>query len=115
MTRSELTYEFDKKEALFKKEQEKKEVIAAVDKKRQNLFIWLLSSIVLAVTLISLLVFRTLRLTRKQKQIIEKQKELVEEKQKEIVDSIHYAKRIQEALFPSITYIEKNLNRLKKR
>jgi hypothetical protein len=36
----------------------------------------------------------------------------VEEKQKEILDSIHYAKRIQKALIPSDKYIDKNLNRL---
>ena len=46
--------------------------------------------------------------------IIEKQKELVEEKQKEILDSIRYAKRIQDALLTSQTYIERNIKRLRK-
>jgi hypothetical protein len=41
-----------------------------------------------------------------------KQKQEVEEKQKEILDSIHYAKRIQTALLTSEYYIEKNLKRL---
>ncbi len=36
-----------------------------------------------------------------QKNMAEKQKELVEEKNKEILDSINYAKRIQEAILPS--------------
>jgi len=45
----------------------------------------------------------------KQKQLAEHQKELVEEKQKEITDSISYAKRIQEAILPSDNYFRKNL------
>ncbi|MCX8080184.1 MAG: SpoIIE family protein phosphatase [Bacteroidia bacterium] len=40
---------------------------------------------------------------RKQNQIIESQKKLVEEKNKNILDSINYAKRIQQAILPSFT------------
>ncbi len=46
---------------------------------------------------------------------VEIQKELIEEKQKEILDSIHYAKRIQNSLLTSQKYIHKHLERLKKR
>ncbi|MBK7668947.1 MAG: hypothetical protein IPJ32_17355 [Sphingobacteriaceae bacterium] len=54
----------------------------------------------LALTLIfGGLVFNRYKLTQKQKIVIEQQKHLVEEKQKEILDSIHYARRIQRALF----------------
>ena len=59
-------------------------------------------------------VFRSLRITRKQKLLIEKQKILVEEHQKEIIDSITYARRIQQSLLPTEKYIEKNINRLRK-
>ncbi len=45
----------------------------------------------------------------KQKDEAEKQKALVEEKQKEILDSIHYAKRIQNALLASDDLLNKNL------
>ena len=62
----------------------------------------------------TMFVLRTLSLTRKQKAIIEKQKELVEEKNNEILASIRYAKRIQDALMTSQKYIERNINRLKK-
>ncbi len=44
-----------------------------------------------------------------QKEIIEKQKELVEEKNKEVLDSINYAKRIQSALLTGEKYIQKYL------
>ncbi len=48
----------------------------------------------------------------KQKAVVEKQKHLVEEKQKEILDSIHYAKRIQTALITNEKYIERKLKNL---
>ena len=42
----------------------------------------------------------------------QQQKHIIEEKQKEILDSIYYAKRIQTALITSEKYIERNLNEL---
>lgn len=47
-------------------------------------------------------------------EIIEAQKHIVEEKQKEIIDSINYAKRIQQSQLPTEKYITKSINRLKK-
>lgn len=52
--------------------------------------------------------------TQKQNEIILQQKLEVEEKQKEILDSIHYAKKIQRALLPSEKNFANSLNRLKK-
>ncbi len=43
------------------------------------------------------------------------QKQLIEEKQKEIIDSINYAKRIQKAILPNEKYISKNISRLNKK
>lgn len=40
------------------------------------------------------------------------QKRMIEEKQKEILDSIHYAKRIQKCLMPNEKYIERRLREL---
>ncbi|MFN7014916.1 MAG: hypothetical protein ACK4ON_11670, partial [Bacteroidia bacterium] len=57
---------------------------------------------------------KTNKLLEDKNHTIEQQKLLVEEKQKALIDSILYAKRIQQALLPSDTYIEKALNRLKK-
>ncbi len=113
ITRKEMSYEFEKKEAALKAEQEKKEAVAEADKKRQLIFFWLISLIAIAIAVIAVIVFRSLRITRQQKQIIEIQKQLVEEKQSEVLDSIHYAKRIQQSLLPTGKYIDKNINRLK--
>ena len=64
-------------------------------------------------------VFNRFKVTQKQKVIIEQQKVLVddafahlEEKNKEVMDSIRYAKRIQTALLTSEKYIERKLNEL---
>ncbi len=57
--------------------------------------------------------FRAYRQKRKDNLLVSEQIDLVEEKQKEILDSIRYAKRIQQSLLPSEKYIENNLNRLK--
>ena len=46
-----------------------------------------------------------------QKQEVEKQKALVEEKQKEVMDSIRYAKRIQNSFLPSEKYISRILKK----
>ena len=54
------------------------------------------------------------RIIEVQKSQVEHQKLLVEEHQKEIIDSITYARRIQRSLLPSEKYIEKTMLRLKK-
>ena len=46
------------------------------------------------------------------KKELNESKEKTDEKQKEILDSIRYAKRIQQALLPNEKYIERNLNKL---
>jgi tetratricopeptide (TPR) repeat protein len=62
--------------------------------------------------IVSGLAFRAYRQKRKDNMLITEQKLLVEEKQKEILDSIHYAKRIQGSLLPTEKYIQRNLKRL---
>lgn len=109
-----LNYEFDKKEAILKEQQERERVVSQEKNHKQKVIIWSVIAVLILVFLFTLFVLRTLRLTRKQKEIIEKQKGLVEEKQKEILDSIHYAKRIQDAILTSQTYIERNMKRLRK-
>jgi tetratricopeptide (TPR) repeat protein len=114
LVRHELNYDFEKKEAALKAEQEKKEALSEADKKKQQLWLLLAASIAVFVAGLALVILRSLRLARSQKKIIEAQKVEVEEKQKEILDSIHYAKRIQRALLPSEKYISRNFSRLKK-
>jgi hypothetical protein len=54
------------------------------------------------------------KVIEEQKSIVEEQKKLVEEKQKEVLDSIHYARRIQQAQMPNEKMVSKIFKRLKK-
>jgi len=105
--RTEVNYEYEKKKIVDKAEQDKKDLIAKEELKRKeqerNYFIIGFALVVLLAGFI----FRSLRITRKQKQIIEvqkteveKSKHIIEEKNKDITDSINYAKRIQKAMLP---------------
>ena len=114
-----MQYEFDKKESETKAEQDKRDVIANEEKQKQKIVIASVSLGLVLVLILAIVILRSLRQNQKknkiiteQKEIVEKQKELVEEKQKEILDSIRYAKRIQTALITSEKYISKSLNRL---
>lgn len=73
------------------------------------------------ILIFSVFMFNRYKHNQKQKKIIEFQKDeleaqkiIVEEKQKEILDSIYYARRIQLAHLPSEKIIIKNIERLKK-
>lgn len=63
--------------------------------------------------LISLYVYNRFKSSQEKNRIIALQKQIVDEKQKEVMDSIMYAKRIQDSLLPSEKSIERNLKRLK--
>ena len=111
---AQMQYEFDKKEAATNAGNEKQAAIASAEKQRQRIVLILVSCVLLLVLVFAGFVSRSLRMTRRQKHYIEEQKQIVEEKQKEILDSIYYARRIQTALLPTEKYIDKTLNRLMK-
>jgi tetratricopeptide (TPR) repeat protein len=108
-------YESEKKDKeLIKKDAAllKQEVEAKQKSLERNTF--LIGFVLMA--LFAGFIFRSWRITRKQKTIIEQQKleveeqkHLVEEKNKDISDSIDYAKRIQSSFLTSETYIKRFL------
>lgn len=55
------------------------------------------------------IVFNRLRVTRRQKLVIEDQKRIVDTKNREITDSIKYAKRIQDAILPDNVTLQETL------
>jgi len=69
--------------------------------------------ILIVVSVFLVLVFRGLKEKRKANEIISKQKEIVETKQKEVMESIRYAKRIQISLMANEKYIERIMKKLK--
>jgi len=106
--KAQLKYEYEKKEAVMQESQEKERAVAEGRNRFQQIVIWSVAGGLLLVVIFAAFVYRSLKITHKQKQVIE-------EKQREILDSIHYAKRIQNALMTHERYIQKNLIRLQKR
>ena len=109
LVQKEMNFEFEKKESLLKAEQEKKDALSTAEKRKQQIVIWAVAFGLLFVLIFAAYIFRSLKLTRKQNTIIEHQKQIVEEKQKEIIDSINYAKRLQSAILPSSVMVNKIL------
>lgn len=114
--RKELSYEFAKKEAEAKAEQERKDMVAAEEGKKQKIFIIAVITGSLLVLIFAGFILRSLRIVRKQNKVIElknketeEQKTVIEEKNTEITDSIHYAKRIQQVLMASESTLNSNL------
>jgi serine phosphatase RsbU (regulator of sigma subunit) len=119
---AQMQYDFDKKEGLAKAEQEKKDALAGEEKNRQKVITYLISSGLIIVLVLAGFIFRgyrqkqkanTIILQQKQeversKETIEHQKHIVEEKQKEILDSISYAQRLQKAILPRRRDIHKS-------
>jgi phosphoserine phosphatase RsbU/P len=85
-------------------------VVVLQEDKRVILFqtIVLMSFIICAVIIFN---FRTV-ISNYERSIVE-QKNIIEDKNKEIIDSIRYAKRIQQASMPAERYIEKILNKFR--
>lgn len=108
----EMNFEFEKQEAITKLEQEKAESVRKAESKRQQIILWSIVSVLIFVLAFTFYVFKNYKEKNKINVEITHQKHIIEEKQKEILDSIYYASRIQRALMTSERYIDKNLNRL---
>ena len=106
----EAIYEATKKQKkieLLSKEKESQSLLAKEESKRKNFIIISVVVGFLLVIVFCVLLFNRFR-------IIKHQKIIIEEKNKDITDSIKYAKRIQTSLLPTEKYIDKSINRLKK-
>lgn len=79
------------------------------DLKKQRLIIIISVVGLLMFVLLSVLIFRALKQNQKAKIEISLQKQVIEVKQKEVLDSINYAKRIQSAIIPTLNYVKQNL------
>lgn len=109
LVEEELQYNFDQREREMLLNQQRKDIIHAENNKRQQLQKTYMG-IGLALCLVFLLfIFRSLQARKKANKIITEQKLIVEEKNKEVLDSIRYAKHIQEAILPAKNYIDSAL------
>lgn len=119
-------YESEKKEKdilMLTKENEKKEALNRSQRKSRLVIIISALIIVFLLSLFAFILYKRIDLIKKQKRLIESQKEKVEEqkkvtelqknvieaKQKEIVDSINYAKHLQQAILATPVEIRETL------
>ncbi|MEW6470219.1 MAG: hypothetical protein AB1458_14990, partial [Bacteroidota bacterium] len=105
-------FEMRQQEKIQKLMDEKKESEHRAEIRQQAIITWSVIIGLLLVIVFSFFLFSRYRVTQRQKSIIEEQKKIVEEKNKDILDSIHYAQRIQQSLLPTDKYIHKSLSRL---
>ncbi|MES2837574.1 MAG: tetratricopeptide repeat protein [Bacteroidota bacterium] len=111
-------FEVDKKENELKAKAIAQEIINLEEKKNQQTIIYAVIFILIIAVTFTVFLFNRFKVISKQKNIIESQKkqveiqrDLVEEKQKEILDSITYAKRLQQAILPPSDFISKYTNK----
>lgn len=113
VAQKEMQFEFDKKilaDSLARAEEERiQQIEYQQELNTQKMYMYGGGFILLLVLIFSSIIFNRLKITSKQKHVIEQQKLIVEEKNKEITDSITYAKRIQTAMLPSIEKIREAL------
>ena len=100
-------YEYEKQKVIDDAENDKLLAIEQEEKEKQQLLTVATASVLLLVMVFLYFVFNRLKITRKQKMVIEeqkleveKQRDVIEDAHKEITDSIAYAKRIQSAILP---------------
>jgi serine phosphatase RsbU (regulator of sigma subunit) len=102
-------YEFEKQQAVKDAEHNKQMEVIAERGEKQKVITYSIALGSLLLLVFFIFIYNRLQITKRQKSIIEEQKQLVEEKQKEILDSINYAKRIQAAILPSDRVIKQFL------
>jgi adenylate cyclase len=114
-TQSEMQFIFDKQQAadsIRNTEQMKQEELRhGQEIRQQQIYTYGGVAGFLLMLVVAGVSFNAYRTKQKANEIISEQKLLVEMKQKEIIDSIHYAKRIQQSLLPSDRYVAKCLEK----
>jgi serine phosphatase RsbU (regulator of sigma subunit) len=100
--RKQYEIEYERQEAIAKAEQDKKDLTYREQSKRQRIIIYAAISILILVAVFAFFTYTRFKL-------IQKQKDIIEQHQKEIVDSINYAKRIQQAVLKEEEHVSKHL------
>lgn len=92
----------EKQDSIIRAEKERQRELVHEAKSRQQQALVIAGIIaVLTAILVIIIIFRFYQKEKSSKQIIAQQKNMVEAKNKEILDSINYAKKIQQAIIPS--------------
>lgn len=116
LIKKEINNDLEKEREVTQAKRNKELAISEEKSQTQKTISLAVSILLIGLFFISIVVFRSLKTTRKQKEIIEQksketelQKHIIEEKNKDITDSINYAKRIQSALLREEEHVSKHL------
>jgi serine phosphatase RsbU (regulator of sigma subunit)/tetratricopeptide (TPR) repeat protein len=113
----EIKKSFNELETKYETEKKEKEIVLLNEKdKKRSIFIYSTLTVAVLLLMLTLVLYNRYKLKQKTANELEnrnieiqKQKNLVDEKQKEILDSINYAKRIQYALLAQEKHLQTNL------
>ncbi len=100
LARNEIEYEYIKKEEKFLVESQKNAIQLSEERKRNYIIFFSVVAILGVSLFFGYMVYKSLKLEKQAKKTVLEQKGIIEEKQKEIIDSINYAKSLQEAILP---------------
>jgi serine phosphatase RsbU (regulator of sigma subunit)/Tfp pilus assembly protein PilF len=103
MAQKQLSFEYARKELQLQNEQEKKEIQFRENESRQRIIIAGVTIGLILILIFSVFLYKRFKIS-------EKQNKIIEGKNKEITDSINYAKRIQQAILPPVEIIEKSFS-----
>jgi len=106
INQKEMNNELFKKEVLLKAENEKQKLEHNEKQKRNRILIFSTLFVLLLIVVFAISIYNRYKLSQRQKK-------LIEEKQKEILDSIRYAKRIQQTMLPSEKFIDSKIKKNK--
>lgn len=106
LLRKQFYYEYQNKEELAATRHKKQLEVASEKNKRQRMVLIFVLIFFIGFLVVVFFVVKSYRRTKKMNQIIESQKKEVEYKNREILDSISYAKRIQTAILPPDSYFK---------
>jgi serine phosphatase RsbU (regulator of sigma subunit) len=103
MAQKQMSFEYARKELQLQNEQDKKEIQFREKENRQRIIIAGVTLGLILILIFSVFLYKRFKIT-------EKQNKIIEGKNKEITDSINYAKRIQQAILPPVGIIEKSFS-----
>jgi serine phosphatase RsbU (regulator of sigma subunit) len=104
-----MQFALDRQEHELKTKAEEELMKKEAEKQQQRIITYVIIFILIVVLAFSYFLFKRIQITNSQKKIIEEQKLLVETKNREVTDSILYAKRIQQTLLAQDDFLDQHL------
>lgn len=109
ITRYEMQYEFDKEQENIKSEQLKKEIETKNALERKQILIYSAFGGLLLLLVLVFFVLKSNNQKKKDNILLQQKNDLIESQKKDIIDSINYAKNLQQAILPSFSKIKEVL------